>query len=93
MRSGPARTMANAISCMGEKVSPSKNQPNIKYITGANWVKMPILVESSISRALKYGMPATEAQMPERNNNEIAIGFALKKLKPIAARTIAKTKI
>ena len=52
MRVGAAKIIIKATSWSGEKVSPKKNQPRIRYKTGASCMKMPRLVESSISRAL-----------------------------------------
>ena len=69
INSGAARIKKNAMSCIGENASPRKHQPMIRYSTGASWIKMPRLVESSISRALRYGMPATALKTPESSRN------------------------
>ena len=52
IKNGAERIIVKAISCNGEKTSSRKNQPRIRYSTGASCVKIPMLVESSSSRAL-----------------------------------------
>ncbi len=51
MRMGAERITAKATNCNGEMVSPKNIQPSTRYRIGANWMKMPRLVELSISSA------------------------------------------
>lgn len=56
-------------------------------------MKMPMLVESSSSRARKYGMPAREARMPDMARNKITMPSASRKLNPVMARRGPKIMI
>jgi len=51
MRMGAERITTKATSCSGEMVSSKNIQPSTRYKIGANWIKMPRLVELSISSA------------------------------------------
>lgn len=52
-----------------------------------------MLVESSSSRARKYGMPAREARMPDMARNKITMPSASRKLNPVMARRGPKMMI